>query len=354
MTSTMQFQYGAARVSDFRIHRTADAPATRRGVRLEVDGALFQPTRRFWTSFFVRFGISENVFDYFTHEEVFERISQKSNDDKVRYCVERSDEGDAAPRLLAVSGLNRSAIPYERVLELTSKYGADEAIYHDGVVTTTHKPRSGDRTFDIQGDQFQHRFVMDTPIDGFGAPKIHLSFLRLLCSNGAIGYSRVFRSDLPMGKDAEFSLVRALDSFDNDEGYSALRQRFESAQKSWASLYECETLYRSLARMQSASEFAADVQPIRRFQEVTGNLLEFYSVGTLQALSAKRQRVLPAKCRVYDLINFASELATHHAGPQAHRQLQAYIGNLISDEFDLEGTAPKEAEFADFFLPTMN
>ncbi|MEZ4236145.1 MAG: hypothetical protein R3F59_08280 [Myxococcota bacterium] len=60
--------------------------------------------------------------------------------------------------------------------------------------------------------------------------------------------------------------------------------------------------------------------------------------------------MLPAKCRVYDLINFASEVATHHALPEAAWQLQGWLGRLISDEYDLEGTAEGSADFDAFFL----
>jgi hypothetical protein len=48
-------------------------------------------------------------------------------------------------------------------------------------------------------------------------------------------------------------------------------------------------------------------------------------------------------------LNFASELATHHAQPAGSRALQAYIGGFISEEYDLEGTAENVTEFADFF-----
>ena len=54
-------------------------------------------------------------------------------------------------------------------------------------------------------------------------------------------------------------------------------------------------------------------------------------------------------CRVYDLLNFSSELATHHSDAAGNRALQAYIGSLISEEYDLEGTAENVTEFADFF-----
>ena len=83
---------------------------------------------------------------------------------------------------------------------------------------------------------------------------------------------------------------------------------------------------------------------------VAGDLHALYGVANLESLSSKRQRVLPAKCRVYDLINFASEVATHKAPASGRGRLQAYIGTLISDEYDLEGTAEKVPEFADLFL----
>ncbi len=40
-----------------------------------------------------------------------------------------------------------------------------------------------------------------------------------------------------------------LDGFGNDEGFSALRQRFESAAKSWASVYEAQSLHKQLIKL---------------------------------------------------------------------------------------------------------
>ena len=61
--------------------------------------------------------------------------------------------------------------------------------------------------------------------------------------------------------------------------------------------------------------------------------------------------MLPARCRVDDLINFASEVATHHTIADGANRMQAYIGSLISDEYDLEGTATKSKDFDAFFMP---
>jgi len=94
-----------------------------------------------------------------------------------------------------------------------------------------------------------------------------------------------------------------------------------------------------------------DDEPVTdAFGRMTGDLTRIYGLANLDALSAKRQRTLPAACRVYDLLNFASELATHHAKPEGGRKLQSFIGDLVSGEFDLEGTAEQFADWKDFFV----
>jgi len=55
-------------------------------------------------------------------------------------------------------------------------------------------------------------------------------------------------------------------------------------------------------------------------------------------------------CRVYDLLNFAGEVATHATGPEDARSLQAWLGTTLAEEFDLEGTAESVGEFGDLFL----
>jgi hypothetical protein len=347
-TTNWSFHYGMTSVKDIRIAATRHGAGAKTTVTgLELAGEQVQPTRRFWRSFFNRFGVSDNVFRYFEPSEVFQRISARSADDMVRYCVERSDDGKS--RLLAVSSPKRPVIDYDQVMSLIRRYDGQDVDYDGGIITSTHAPRSGDRTFNIGGDRFQHRFVMETPIDGFSHPKLYLSFLRLICSNGAIGYSQAFRSDVSLGKDIGHCIARALESYDNGDGYAALRQRFESAQKSWASVRECVQLYKMSMKLGEQCDLERD-DLVRSLYRTTGNLNEIYGLANLDALSIKRQRILPARCRVYDLINFASETATHHATPAGNRAMQAFIGSLISDEYDMEGTAESVGDFNDFFM----
>ncbi|MFO7906110.1 MAG: DUF932 domain-containing protein [Planctomycetota bacterium] len=342
------FAYGIANVRDLIVTESQRAPSGKLTVnQMRVDHQTVAPTPRFWTSFFHRYGVSESIFRYFQPVEVFNRIAECVSNEEVRYCVERHDNGRR--RLLAVSNPDRAVIRHGEVVDLVNRYDGVDIDYADGVVTSTHTPGSGERSFTVGGDHFQHRFVLETPIDGYSHPKIYLSFLRTVCSNGMVGYDRAFRSDISWGKDIGHCISRALDGFDNGEGYAALRQRFESAQKSWASVRECSELYKLLAKMSDGQAIKSD-HWLRDFHRMTGNLSTVYGLANLDAISQKRQRLLPARCRVYDLLNFSSEMATHRAEPQARRSLQGFLGNMISDEYDMEGTAESVADFADFFV----
>lgn len=77
--------------------------------------------------------------------------------------------------------------------------------------------------------------------------------------------------------------------------------------------------------------------------KMSGDLTGGPGLANMDSLSAKRQRTLPSACRVYDLLNFTSELATHHAKPEGGRKLPAFIGDLVSGSVDLEGTADQFA-----------
>ncbi|WP_237607657.1 DUF932 domain-containing protein [Roseimaritima sediminicola] len=353
----VRFDYGTARVSDIQIHDVTRSPGGRLTLdQLEIAGRPVAASRRFWRSFFTRFGIAENVFRYFTPAEVFGRIEQCNGDDTFQYCVaspstppHKRKNKTPQDQILAITNIKRPVIRYDEVIDLLQRYGGHDIHYHDGVVSSTHQPRGGSRQFAIGGDAFRDRFCMETPVDGYGHPRLFLSVLRMVCTNGMIGYSRAFRSDISVGKHMDHCIARALESFDNGDGYSALRQRFESSQRSWASVRECLQLGQCLERLLKDDQFTRSGL-LGRFRTLAGNLSELYGLANLEALSDKRRRVLPAKCRVYDLINFASEVATHHAKSEGANRLQAFIGSLISDEYDLEGTADDAAEFDAFFV----
>jgi len=198
----------------------------------------------------------------------------------------------------------------------------------------------------------------------------------MICSNGMIGMSRDFKTTLALGKgedDVRHNITRALDGFNNDEGFAVLRQRMESATTSWASVYESNSLYDLLQKLQGTRKVYVDdpellaapsvkrhldadgksevgTPLVKAFHSMTGDTTHLYGLANLDALSHKRQRTLPVKCTVYDALNFATEVATHYAEPEGARQLNAWVGNIISNEYDMEGTKDKFGDFADFHV----
>jgi hypothetical protein len=380
-----RFDYPFASIGDLRVETTPDRKTGRPIVsELVVDGEPIKPTSRFWISLYGRYGFNNSIFKYFGHEEVFRRISEVEPRDRVRLCVEREVENGES-RLLAISNPAKPIVNHDSLMETLERYDGRGISYCDGVVESTHTPRIGSSEFAIGGDEFRNRYVMSTPIDGYGQPSIYLSLLRQICTNGMIGYAPAFRSTLALGRgndDVMYSIIRALDGFGNDEGYAALRQRFEAAAKSWASVYEAQSLYRLLVKLlthrhiqgwhgtgattriaelpmdtvDAAKERSTETgvgtgsPVISAFHRMTGDVSHIYGLANIDALSPKRQRTLPVNCRVYDLLNFASEVATHHADEHGARALQGWLGTIISGEYDLENSCDAFDDFQDFFL----
>src|SRR5262249_16057245 len=154
---------------------------------------------------------------FFSYGEVFQRISEVASNDKVRWTVQRDDDGGGT--VLAVTNPRSALIRHDDLMDVLNQYDAENVAYHNGFVRSTAGPRVGG-TFATAGDDFQNRFIIDTPIDGYGRPNVYLSLLRLVCTNGAIGYSPAFRSELNVGRGDDgvhFALVRVLEGFNNEE-----------------------------------------------------------------------------------------------------------------------------------------
>ena len=350
MTHAFAVEYGRVKLEDIQVRTAAGKEEEEPTVeQVEINDERFKPTDRFWGSFFSRFGISQSIFRYYSHSEVFSRIAERSKDSTIRYCVVRRP-GRYGGRLLGITRPGKPLISYTATMELLQKHRVSD--YHfdgDGIVTSEHAPLSGDRWHTIGSDRFAHRYRLRVPIDGFGRPQIHLMVLREVCSNGLVGFAPAFRSELAGGDDIAFTVDRALTSFDNGDGYSALKQRLEMAQKSWASVHEANKLYRVVSSLRGSGDLrSADV--LTSFHGVTGDISKLYGIASADCLSAKQQETLPCDCRVMDLLNFASELSTHHTGPSGAEKLDVYCGSLLSRLYDLEGTAESVPCFADFFV----
>ena len=314
---------------------------------VDIDGEHCRISNRFWKSVFSRYRFGSSTFRYFRPEEVFRRICEVSRDDRLRVMVEHPEKGP--PVALAVSRPDEALVTIDDVRELAGRHGARQSFYAGGMVSCTFIPRSGEKALAIGGDDFANRFTLDVPIDGYGSASIHVALVRLICTNGLIGLHRAFASDVPSSRDPRHTLERAIECFDHADGYAAIRERFLSAQTSWASVHDAHGLHRQLVKT-VFTDPARKSAALHDYDRVTGRIREFYGVTNLDTLPVRRQRLLPVKCRVYDLLNFASEVATHATEPAESRHLQSWIGTTLADEYDLEGTAEQAKDFADLLL----
>jgi hypothetical protein len=314
---------------------------------VDLDGEHCRVSKRFWKSIFARYRFGASTFRYFQPEEVFQRICEVSKNDTLRVMVERRPKGP--PRALAASRPADRLVTIEDVHELARAHGATGIAYSDGVVGCTFTPRSGEEALAIGPDAFANRFTLHVPVDGYGNARIHVALLRLLCTNGMVGHHRAFASEVPASPNPRHTIRRAIECFDHSDGFAAIRERFLSAQASWASVREAHTLGKQLAKMKPVDP-GRKLAALETFDRITGRIQQFYGLTNLDTLPARRQRLLPVKCRVYDLLNFAGEVATHLADAEDARPLQSWIGSTLADEFDLEGTAGQVPEFTDLFL----
>lgn len=331
------------------VRPAAGKQRSRSPVRLLLGDEPVIATQRFWNSLFRRYGLTDVVFRYFTPAEVFERMSARDAADGLRFAVERPDHG--APRLLAVSAPARPLIPARAAASMVEAYGADAPQYADGRLVTRHVPGGvAQMLFQIGPDAFTNRFTLETPLDGYGDPRIYLTLVRQVCTNGAVAMQRAFTSHIRVGKEPLHALDRALGHYSNDEGFAALRQRFEGAQRSLASVHEVHTLARVMQQLHWGGADAQGAERRQRFRRLAGDLEGIYGIANMDAVSPKRQRLLPAKCRVYDLLNFATEMATHHLPAVAAGKVHGWLGSTIVEEYDLEGSAPGAGDFDALFM----
>ena len=79
---------------------------------------------------------------------------------------------------------------------------------------------------------------------------------------------------------------------------------------------------------------------LEQIKEVTGDPCFHYSVESPRSLNVKKRSLLPVQCSVLDLVNMATELATHHQellDVNGQSSLMAHVNRLLASEYDLEG-----------------
>ena len=323
--------------------------------KVSIDGREVTQSDRFWNSLYSRFGFGKNVFNYFSPAEVFDRISERRRDDDIQFCLIEDSNNSTRPLALAVSSPDKPIIRLNEAADILSN-GSDMNLL-GGYVSSQYTP-IGESQFEIAGDAFDPRYEVGIPIDGYGSAEATISCIRQICSNGMIGYGKVFSSKIIGGKTVQGSrerLVKVCEGFGNDEGYDAFRRRFQSASESYASLREVSKVGNIVdAIIGHTKNVGGDTGSLKKivdnFERASGSPSSLYGIITDNAVSAKRLATLPTRTTVYDLINFASEIGTHYANDNQAKKINAALGSLISAEYDLEGSAKSGKDHIDLWL----
>lgn len=142
---------------------------------------------------------------------------------------------------------------------------------------------------------------------------------------------------LALGHNAAIPLARILRSYNNAEGFEALRSRLDSARETQASLNECHNFQQTASKALLARRRPVILEQMK---DVMGDPCFHYSIESTGSLNAKRRSLLPVQCSVLDLVNMATELSTHHAqllDVNGQTSLMAHVNRLLASEYDLEG-----------------
>jgi hypothetical protein len=332
--------------------------AKRKIISANIDGQVVNPTDRFTGSLSSLYGFSENIFKYFDPDEVIERIIDRGAGDKIRVSIQENVDGSHT--VLGASKPSKSLITNDDLLYslLENKVDGKTVTYSDGVVRSQHKPtRMGDVGWSVGGDEMINRFVVDTPIDGYGLPASYLMLIRQVCINGAVAYAKAFKSQINIGNNHKISSLtspivtfnRFVESYNNEEGFSVVRSRVETAFKTPASLDEFYGLHRLLSKDSEKNSKIASVMD--KMIDLGGDALKIYGIVSLDQLNSKVRRRVPVNCTVYDLMNVATEVGTHYTNVINSRRIDGWVGTLLSNSggYDLEGAMANNEQPQDLF-----
>ena len=300
---------------------------------IRLDGVDYVPTARFMKGLAQRMRVPLRVFDLFSPLEVVRRAAERTPDLALRVTTDESEH--RALGLVEDNGPPVPADAVERIMRDDPRLR--EFGYSEGVVEGMFDVGE---TWDVPQDGLYRVHVRTSvPVDGLGPPEATLAILRLACTNGVIAESSQFRTKLEVKDGSGEHFRRILRSFGNPQGVETLHGRLLAAATTKASVGEVHAVDCFLRKNVRG---ARDSMLLReRLQETAGNPCVRYGVTDLGAIGVRRRALLPADCSVADVLNFVTELRSHHAdvlkNPGAADEL---VGSFHSSGFDLEDMYP--------------
>ena len=310
---------------------------------LSIEGEEYKPSQRFLKGMAQRMKVPLSVFELFTPLEVIRRAAERVPDLQLRLTVDR--EKRQALALIEDKGVPMPAGNIEIIMKEDRRL--QDFDYHDGVITGRFDLGEA---WDIQGDsKYGVHISTEVPVDGMGTPEATLATWRQVCSNGAVAEAPMFRTKMEVKDNSGEHFRRLLRSFSNPRGVELLHERLIAANGTKASVdevFQAESFIRRQVR-----DARHQMLLCERLQEVADNPCVRYGVTDLGAIGERRRGLLPTGASVADVMNFVSELNTHHGELLKNRTAaDGLLGDFYARSYDLEEMYPHAHSASNFYL----
>ena len=314
-----------------------------RFVAMTVEGERYKPSQRFLKGMAQRMKVPLSVFELFTPLEVIHRAAERAPDIPLRLTVDRQERQALA--LIEDKGVPIPAGNIEIIMKDDKRL--QEFDYHDGVITGRFDLGEA---WDIPNDsKYGVHIATEVPVDGMGTPEATLATWRQVCSNGAVAEAPLFRTKLEVKDNSGEHFRRLLRSFRNPRGVEYLHERLLAANGTKASVdevYQAESFVRRQVR-----DTRHQMLLCERLQEVADNPCVRYGVTDLGAIGERRRGLLPTGASVADVMNFVSELNTHHGELLKNRTAaDGLLGDFYARSYDLEEMYPHVHSASNYYL----
>lgn len=308
-----------------------------------VNGERYSVSNRFLKGLVTRMKVPFTIFRLFSPLEVINRAAEQQPDMSMRVTLDHQKK--VALGLVEDKG---NSLPINAVVGCLRQDSRTQNIdYEEGLLRATLNMKD---TWEIPGDSaYNVQLSCLIPVDGMAQPEFSLATFRLVCSNGAVAENSIFRSKIEIKDNSGIHFQRLLQSFSNRNGIEILHQRLLDANATKASIAELLEVDNLLRRLISNRHNLSLLR--EQLLDLGDNPCARYGVSDLSNIAEKKRSLLPVGCSVADLLNFVSELSTHHRklireiGP-----INAFHGHMLSKSFDLEDMYKNSVRARDFHL----
>jgi hypothetical protein len=275
--------------------------------------------------------------------EVVRRAAERAPDLPLRLTLDRQDH--QALGLIEDKGVPIPAGNIEIVMKEDRRLQKFD--YHDGLISGRFDLGEA---WDIPNDsKYGVHVHTEVPVDGMGTPEATLATWRLICSNGAVAEAPLFRTKMEVKDSSGEHFRRLLSSFSNPRGVEMLHTRLIVANETKASVdevYQAESFIRRQVR-----DTRHQMLLCERLQEVADNPCVRYGVTDLGTIGERRRALLPTGASVADVMNFVSELNTHHGELLKNRNAaNGLLGDFYAKSYDLEEMYPHTHPASGYYL----